>query len=279
MLAMDYALNGEMISSGRDKRVKLWKPDLTLKKDLGAFPVMVTEVALSHDAKRAFFSDWNGEHPGLTLEHLLSMTSNGIPGTRFFYNPVAFSWTSRPMAERAGTSFSDLIQARIFTPARMSRSARVHRALSLRPDLAASLAQPYRLNGAGSAMESSYPQPQGDGAGGGTISTAADMAAFDIALDSGRLISAAARKRMWTPFAPELPYGLGWYVKRFRGEQLVWHTGLWEEHYSALYLKVPAKRWSMILLANSDGLTWPSRFDEANIEDSLFAQAFLDWLG
>ena len=206
------------------------------------------------------------------------MTSNGIPGARFFYNPVAFSWTSRPMAERAGTSFSDLIQEHIFTPAGMNNSARVHRALSLRPDLAATLARPYRIENTGLAVESSRPQPQGDGAGGGTISTASDLAAFDIALDKGKLISDAARQQMWASPAPNIPYGLGWYVKHFREVKLVWHTGLWEERYSALYLKAPTKRYSMILLANSDGLNWPSRFDEANIEDSLFAQAFLDWL-
>jgi len=61
VLAMDYALNGDIVTSGRDKKVKLWKPDLGLKKELPGFPEMITEVAFSHDAKRVFVSDWNGQ--------------------------------------------------------------------------------------------------------------------------------------------------------------------------------------------------------------------------
>jgi hypothetical protein len=37
----------------------------------------------------------------------------------------------------------------------------------------------------------------------------------------------------------------------------------------------PAERLTLILLANSDGLQWPSRLDEAAIERSPFARAFL----
>ncbi len=54
-----------------------------------------------------------------------------------------------------------------------------------------------------------------------------------------------------------------------------------EGRYSALYLKVlgdtPAERLTLVLLANSDGLQWETRFDEAAIERSPFATAFLDF--
>lgn len=61
VLALDYASNGKLISVGRDKRVKLWKPDLTLEKQGEPFADLVTEVAFSHDAKRFFTADWNGK--------------------------------------------------------------------------------------------------------------------------------------------------------------------------------------------------------------------------
>ncbi|MDB4419120.1 hypothetical protein N9291_00785 [bacterium] len=61
VLAMDYARDGHLISSGRDKRVKIWKPDLGLKKELPAFKAEITEVEFSHDAKRFFTADWNGQ--------------------------------------------------------------------------------------------------------------------------------------------------------------------------------------------------------------------------
>ena len=74
--------------------------------------------------------------------------------------------------------------------------------------------------------------------------------------------------------------GLVWFLAERGGRHLAWHAGLWEGQYSALYLKVlgdaPAERLTMILLANSDGLRWPSRCDEAAIERSPFAMAFLE---
>ena len=60
VLALDYANNGELVSVGRDKRVKVWKADLSLKKQSEPFSELVTEVCFSQDAKRFFTADWNG---------------------------------------------------------------------------------------------------------------------------------------------------------------------------------------------------------------------------
>ncbi|MEN8773421.1 MAG: c-type cytochrome domain-containing protein [Akkermansiaceae bacterium] len=61
ILALDYARNGQLICSTRDRRVQLWKPDLGLDKQTQPFPEMITEVAFSHDAARYFTADWNGK--------------------------------------------------------------------------------------------------------------------------------------------------------------------------------------------------------------------------
>jgi WD40 repeat protein len=61
ILALDYARNGQLICATRDRRVKLWKPDLSLEKQSQPFTDMVTEVAFSHDAARYFTADWNGK--------------------------------------------------------------------------------------------------------------------------------------------------------------------------------------------------------------------------
>lgn len=78
-------------------------------------------------------------------------------------------------------------------------------------------------------------------------------------------------------------HGLGWFLTRVQGHDLAWHTGLWEQRYSALYVKVlgnePASCWTLILLANSDGLQWPSSLDEAVPERSPFVRAFLALAG
>jgi len=225
-----------------------------------------------------FFGDWSCADPSLTMRHVLTMTSNGVPGTRFFYNPVAFSWMSRPMAEVGGAAFSDLVATHVFHPAGMIRSARRHRDLPLRTDLERDLAQPHVLASNGYPARSDPPPPQGDGAAGGVIATASDLARFDISLDSNELVSESSRAEMWDPAAPGVPYGIGWFVDEVLGEQAVWHTGLWEGAYSALYLKVLSRDATLILLANSDGLRWPGRLDEAGLERSPFARAFFEWL-
>lgn len=227
-----------------------------------------------------FFGDYLCDTHPLTLRHVMSMTANGVPGTRFFYNPISFSWASRPMMEATRSSFSDLVAEHVFRPAGMTRSARIHRALPLRADLAADLAKPYHVDSTGAVVASPPPGPQGDGAAGGVISTVLDLARFDVALARGTLLSAASRASMWTagrsPSGAALPYGIGWFVEEHRGEQLLWHTGLWEGAYSALYLKLPQRRLTLILLANSDGLRWDNRLDEGDAMRSPFVLAFMD---
>lgn len=238
---------------------------------------------LCQDARGAggiFFQDFECDKYPMTLRRVLSMTVNGEPGTRFFYNPVIYSWASRPIMEVAGQPFSSLIEQHIFKPAGMTRSARMHRELPLREDLARDLALSYHLDDSSRVIRSQPLKPQGDGAAGGVISTAHDMARFDIALTQGRLINAASRKAMWmagqSPTGAPLPYGLGWFVEPMDGEPVVWHTGLWEGSCSALYLRLPARGYSLILLANSDALRWDNALDEAAIGQSSFARTFIE---
>jgi len=236
------------------------------------------------DAREAggiFFDDYTCADSTLTLRNVMGMTANGeAPGRRFFYNPISYSWASRPMMQATGQPFSTLVDSLVFRPAGMTRSARKHRKLPLRDDLAEALARPYHLDSTGTVVPSEPPGPQGDGAAGGVISTARDLARFDVALSTGRLLTEASKQEMWTPqqspSGETLPYGIGWFVQTYAGETLLWHTGLWEGAYSALYLKVPARKLTLILLANSDGLWWDNPLDKAQVEKCPFAVAFLE---
>ena len=74
--------------------------------------------------------------------------------------------------------------------------------------------------------------------------------------------------------ARELPYGLGWFIQRVRGVRVVWHYGQWPQ-YSALYLKVPERHLTLILLANSGGLSEAFPLVEGDVMVSPFAKACL----
>lgn len=258
---------------------------------------LVEEGVLDLDRPMVEFSDWAdfctefSQQPSIfarglrcqpsihTLRHLLSHTAISAPGNEFSYNPVLYSWASRPIAAAAGTPFSDLVERYVFAPAGMGRSARKHRDLPLREDLAESLAPPYRVRTSGAIERAPAPPPQGDGAAGGVVTTVLDLARFDVALDQGVLLPAASRAAMMAPTrsgdGEALPYGLGWYVQEDQGHTLVWHSGWWEDAYSALYLKIPTLDLSFILLANSEGIWWNNPLDRAEVRRSEFAQAFL----
>lgn len=100
-----------------------------------------------------------------------------------------------------------------------------------------------------------------------------DLARFDVALTEGRLLSPASQRAMWSagrsPSGAALPHDLGWFVQAYADEPLIWHSGPWEDAYSALYLKAPARHLTFILLANSDGLNWDNGLDEAAVHRSL----------
>lgn len=257
---------------------------LDLDRPMQSFKGFAEFCANARESGGIFFRDYECQGNTMTLRHVLMMSANGKPGTRFWYNPPSYSWASRPMAEVSGHTFSALVDTLIFQRANMRQSARINRALPLRADLAAKLALPYHWDSTGKFVQSDPPPPQGDGAAGGVIATAMDVARFDIALTNNALISAKSRAQLFvgtrTSTGAILPYGLGFFLGQLNGQPVAWHTGLWEGQYSALYLKTIAAnqrdQFTFVLLANSDGLQWETRLDEAAIERSPFASLLMN---
>ncbi|GAC13609.1 serine hydrolase domain-containing protein [Aliiglaciecola lipolytica] len=215
-----------------------------------------------------------------TLRHLLTHTATGSPGSYFSYNPILYSWASRPVMAAMNTSFSTLVAKHVFQPANMSRSARIHRSLALPETLRKLSARPYMIDDNNLVVPSPPLSEQGDGAAGGVISSVLDLAKFDIALEQNELISSSSKKQMMKAFTREdgasLEYGLGWFIQQHNGKKLVWHSGWWENAFSSLYLKIPDEKLTFIILANSEGIWWHNPLDKAQVHNSAFAQAFLN---
>lgn len=133
---------------------------------------------------------------------------------------------------------------------------------------------PYRVDGRGRPSRSDY-SARTLNAAAGIVSTVRDLARFDAALDDGVLLDpetlSLARRRAGS----SLPTGLGWFVQSYNNETLVWHFGLARDAYSSLLLKVPARRLTLVLLANSDGLSAPYSLDNGDVTTSAFAKVFL----
>jgi hypothetical protein len=182
--------------------------------------------------------------PGTTVANYLSHTSDG---PYFLYSGARYARLGSLIARAAGMPLEEVLQ-KTFARAGMTDSA----------------------------------APPGVSTAGGVISTARDLARFDIALDGDCLISPASRRRLFTPRAradgSPLPYALGFFSERVSGEEVIWGYGQ-ESNASALYLKLPARKLTLIVLANSIAFSDPFWLLFGEVRRSPIALAFLRHAG
>lgn len=151
----------------------------------------------------------------------------------------------------------------------------------------ADLAVPYKIDVHGRATRSEIPA-YGLDAANGMVSTVEDLVNFEEQLDArqGIPFSASTIDRMWSNQIFEqpsgngtvrvvMPTGLGWFVTRESGQDLVWTFGHIQGAASALIVKMPAKRVTLIMLANSDALAKSYDLENANVTASPFVKVFL----
>jgi CubicO group peptidase (beta-lactamase class C family) len=114
---------------------------------------------------------------------------------------------------------------------------------------------------------------------GGLISTARDLARFDLALRSGALLRDDTLAAAWQPALGRdhraLPHGMGWFVQSYKGEPVVWQFGMTEGAASALMITLPARNLTFVILANSDDLVKPYPLVNGDVSLSPFAKLFL----
>jgi CubicO group peptidase (beta-lactamase class C family) len=227
------------------------------------------------------------------VRHLLSHTSHGRPGTEFTYDSERFADLGWVIAQASGRSFRELLEERVLVPLEMEDSAPTPLSLGdgvlgpFRIWLDPRNASVYRRQARPYALDRSFTIVEGSDSivftpASGLVSSVADLARFDAALDGNRLLPEAAKAQMLrptvTPEGQELPYGLGWFTQRHEGKRLVWHYGWNPPTASALYLKLPDEALTFIALANTDALSRP--FDlgrgDRSVLDSAVAMRFYE---
>ena len=238
---------------------------------------------------------WTSEIPesSATVRHVIAHASGGAPGEAFLYDPARFATLTRVADDCAGRSFRRTVAEDIFDRLGMRDSLpgrdleRISASshdffddgkLKAYESVLLRLAVPYRVERNGKTTRGDYPADAVTAAGG-LISTARDLARFDAAIDDDVLVAGALRAAAWTNITTSsgapLPSGLGWFVQTYNGERLVWHFGSVGDTSSSLVLKVPARDITLILLANSDGLSAPYGLPNGDVTASLFAKLFL----
>jgi CubicO group peptidase (beta-lactamase class C family) len=221
--------------------------------------------------------------PGvIRVRHLLSHTSSGMPGTKYVYDGDRFSLLDSVVARATGGSFATELVRRILQPLALTSIApnpggAAFNATGLdRSTYQANLARGYTYTN-GTYAPTAYPTSFSTAAG--LTGSVLDLAAFSMALDRGDVMSQASKDLAFAPTVSlagdTLPYGLGWFSTRYKGERVVWHYGLWTA-ISSLIIKVPSRGLTFVVLANTDALSSPYPLGAGRLDSSPWARAFLD---
>ena len=249
----------------------------------------------------------------ILVRHVLTHTSEGTPGDAYKYNGNIFGDLTLVIEKTTGRSYVTELEERIFGRVGMDRSVPGQLAPGydeVMRDFAKpyvfekgkAVSTPHRLWDANWTVDGEQdwndlaqgPSPDlgrrrllgdaytplyGVNTAAGIVSSIVDLAKFDAALDRNELVSAVSKDLMFTPAVSNagrvLPYGLGWFVETVRGVKVVWHYGWYPPTVSALYVKVPEKDVTLLLLANTDQLSAGRSWTARGVVASPYAQLFL----
>ena len=195
------------------------------------------------------------------VRHVLTHTSEGVPGTSFRYNGNRFGELDRVMLVASGRAFGELLVEQILQPLQLRHTAPNTRSTYFalagldRDVFIANMASPYEWQ-SGRVVRSAYPSYFGTSAG--LIASAEDMAAYSIAIDQERFLQPATWDSVFTPArdssgAP-LAYALGWFIHVHEGIELQWHYGWWDAN-SSLIVRVREQGLAFVVLANTSMLS------------------------
>ena len=219
---------------------------------------LVEEGMLSLDDPVSRYGVSLPDPDAVQVRHLLTHTSEGVPGSAYSYNGNRFGFLDRVIENATGRSFGALLVERILEPLALGNAAPnpiQQAAFALtgqdREGYLARMAAGYELVG---GRVEPRPHPDYFGTSAGLVASAEDVARFSIAIDQERLLRPETWRQVFTPAVSNggatLPYGLGWFIHDHQGVELQWHYGYWTTN-SSLIVRVPDRRLTLVVLANT----------------------------
>jgi D-alanyl-D-alanine carboxypeptidase len=170
------------------------------------------------------------------------------PGDSWSYCNSGFNLLGYVIENVSGKKYWDYMNERIFEPLGMSSTT--NRA----PDtLLRRRANGYDTNSEGKYINRDYDLTELFSAGA-IVSTIGDMAKWNAALDTDKILTAESKKQMWTAVklnnGTTHAYGFDWGVGELNGHRNIGHTGT-TDGFSASFQRCPDDGLAVILLTNS----------------------------
>jgi CubicO group peptidase (beta-lactamase class C family) len=167
---------------------------------------------------------------------------NFQPGEQWEYSSSGYILLGYLIEKISGQSYKDFLQEKIFKPLSMQQSGYDMNSLII----------PRRASGYALAPNGFVNAPYIDMSipysAGGLYSTTEDLLRWEQALFGGRVLSAAALKKMTTPFKHE--YACGLEVRSLNGRTIMEHGGA-IEGFSTRMAYYPSDKLTVVVLANS----------------------------
>ena len=181
------------------------------------------------------------------------------PGKQFHYSTQGYTLVGCVIEGASSEKYVDFVWQNVFVPAGME-----HTQVDNRFAIIPYRTRFYRKTESGTVqntdfLDSSYKIP-----GGGWLSSAEDMAKFEVAILNDKLIKRTTRDLMWTPLKPsdgsKDNYALGWGSWTENDLAVVGHSG-GQQGTSTQFLIAPALRAGVVVLTNMedagpDKLAW-----------------------
>ena len=231
--------------------VAKWYPELTRAADVTLLD-LGNHVSGYRDYYPLDFVDREMERPTTADDVIKEYATRPLdfePGTRWSYSNTNFDILGRVVEKVSGEPFGAFLTRRVFGPVGM-----LHTRYDPAPG-GAGMATGYSAFALG-APEPIAPEAAGwDGMAGAIWSTPSDLAAWDIALASGRLLSPDAYRTLTSARrladGRSTGYGCGLSVND-RGNAIVLSHGGAVSGFSALNAFLPGTRSAVVLLTNAD---------------------------
>jgi CubicO group peptidase (beta-lactamase class C family) len=161
---------------------------------------------------------------------ILASQLQWAPGTRYDYSNSGYSLLAMVVEKASGMPYEQYLREKMWAPAGMTRTG--YRGVQWRTG---ELAVGYRAGQRWGtptdklwAADGPYWNLRGNG---GVLSTVTDLFRWHRALEGEAILSAEAKRKMWTPHVPEdeegsSHYGYGWAIApTVRGTKLISHNG------------------------------------------------------
>jgi CubicO group peptidase (beta-lactamase class C family) len=179
-----------------------------------------------------------------TEDELFSLLMNAPlafqPGEKWNYSNVGYMVLGILIRKVTGNFYGDFLKDRIFEPLGMT-TARVISEADIVPNRAAG----YRLV-KGQLKNQEWVSPTvNTTADGALYLTVYDLAKWDAALYTEKLLKKTSLDQMWSPVVlndgKPHPYGFGWFVVEVQGHRLIHHGGAWQGFHSSIQRYVDDK--------------------------------------